>query len=113
MIEQPGVTDVLVNGPNEVWLDRGGGLTRVRCPLGDEAGVRALAVRLAAGAGRRLDQAAPWVDARLGQGIRLHAVIPPVSPVGTLISLRVLRGIPSPWPNSRTRAAFRGAGPRC
>jgi pilus assembly protein CpaF len=94
LIEQPGTTDVLVNGPGEVWLDRGTGLTRVPCALTTEEEVRALAVRLAAGTGRRLDEAAPWVDARLDHGVRLHAVIPPVSPVGTLISLRILRSDP-------------------
>ena len=94
LIEQPGATDVLVNGPGQVWLDRGAGLTRVSCGLDREEEVRALAVRLAAGAGRRLDEAAPWVDARLDHGVRLHAVIPPVSPVGTLISLRILRREP-------------------
>jgi pilus assembly protein CpaF len=94
LVEQPGATDVLVNGPGEVWLDRGSGLNRVRCALGGEEQVRALAVRLAAASGRRLDEAAPWVDARLDHGIRLHAVIPPVSPAGTLISLRILRREP-------------------
>jgi len=94
LVEQSGVTDVLVNGPGEVWVDRGLGLNRVRCALGGEEQVRALAVRLAAASGRRLDEAAPWVDARLDHGIRLHAVIPPVSPVGTLISLRILRREP-------------------
>lgn len=98
LVEQPGVTDVLVNGPDEVWLDRGTGLRRVRCPLGGEEEVRALAVRLAAATGRRLDEAAPWVDARLDHGVRLHAVIPPVSPAGTLISLRVLRREPLELP---------------
>lgn len=98
LVEQPGATDVLVNGPGEVWLDRGKGLTRVHCALGGEEEVRALAVRLAAGSGRRLDEAAPWVDARLDHGVRLHAVIPPVSPAGTLISLRILRRDPLDLP---------------
>lgn len=90
-IEGDDVTDVLVNAPDEVWIDGEGGLRRVTCDLGDEADVRALAIRLAASAGRRLDEACPWVDARLAGGIRLHALLPPVSPAGTLISLRVLR----------------------
>ena len=98
LVEQLGVTDVLVNGPDEVWLDQGAGLVRVRCELGREEDVRALAVRLAAGTGRRLDEAAPWVDARLDHGIRLHAVIPPVSPAGTVISLRILRRDPFDLP---------------
>lgn len=89
LLHQPGVTDVVVNGPDEVWVDRGNGLERVPVPLGDEAAVRRLAQRLAASAGRRLDEAVPFADARLAGGVRLHAVIPPVSPDGTLISLRV------------------------
>jgi pilus assembly protein CpaF len=94
LVDRAGATDVLVNGPDEVWLDTGAGLCRVPCVLGAEADVRALAVRLAAGSGRRLDEASPWVDARLDRGVRLHAVIPPVSPNGTLISLRMLRRDP-------------------
>jgi pilus assembly protein CpaF len=91
LVLRPGVTDILVNGPGEVWVDQGSGLERVDCPLGDEAAVRALAVRLAAGAGRRLDESCPWVDARLTGGVRLHALLPPISPSGTVISLRLLR----------------------
>jgi pilus assembly protein CpaF len=91
LVDGPGVTDVLVNGPDSVWVDCGDGLRRVAVDLGGEQGVRALAVRLAAGAGRRLDESVPWVDARLPAGVRLHAVIPPVSPSGTHLSLRVLR----------------------
>lgn len=91
VLRDPQVTDVLVNGPDEVWVDRGAGLERVAVDLRDEAGVRRLAQRLAASAGRRLDTAAPMVDARLAGGVRLHAVLPPVSPAGTVISLRVPR----------------------
>ena len=92
LLRLPGVTDVLVNGPDQVWLDRGAGLERapgVRFP--DDEAVRRLAVRLAGSAGRRLDDAAPWVDVGLPAGIRLHAVLPPVSGGGTCLSLRVLR----------------------
>jgi pilus assembly protein CpaF len=85
------VSDVLVNGPGEVWVDRGEGVVRAAVTFRDEAAVRRLAQRLAASAGRRLDVARPTVDARLAGGVRLHAVLPPVSPSGTLLSLRVLR----------------------
>ena len=85
------VTDVLVNAPDEVWVDRGSGLVRTSLRFPDEAAVRRLAVRLASGAGRRLDDAQPWVDARLSGGVRLHAVLPPVAPGGTCLSLRVPR----------------------
>jgi pilus assembly protein CpaF len=91
LLRDPAVTDVLVNGPDEVWADRGGGLERVAVRFADEAAVRRLAQRLAAPSGRRLDDAQPWVDARLAGGVRLHAVLPPVSPRGTCLSLRVAR----------------------
>ena len=91
LLRTDGVTDVLVNGADAVYLDRGQGLelTRVRFP--DDGAVRRLAQRLAAGAGRRLDDASPCVDLRLGDGTRFHAVLAPVSRPGTLISLRVPR----------------------
>ena len=89
LLREPGVTDVLVNAPDTVWVDRGHGLERSPVRLRDEAAVRRLAQRLAAAAGRRLDEAVPYVDARLPGGIRLHAVLPPISPFGTLVSLRV------------------------
>lgn len=94
LVETPGVSDVLVNGPDRVWVDRGRGLERADVRLGTAAEVRALAVRLAAAGGQRLDDAAPVVDARLPDGTRLHAVLPPLAGdegVGALISLRVLR----------------------
>jgi pilus assembly protein CpaF len=89
IVRLPGVTDVLVNGPREVWFDRGSGLERADVRFADEAAVRRLAQRLAAGGGRRLDDAAPHVDVRLPDGIRCHAVLAPIARPGTLISLRV------------------------
>lgn len=84
-----GVTDVLVNGPDEVYFDRGKGLEKSSIEFVDEESVRRLAQRLAGQAGRRLDDASPWVDARLADGTRLHAVLAPLARPGTLISLRV------------------------
>jgi pilus assembly protein CpaF len=89
LLALPGVTDVLVNGPRDVWLDRGRGLERAAVRFTDDAAVRRLAQRLAAAAGRRLDDAAPLVDAALPDGTRLHAVLPPITAFTTL-SLRVL-----------------------
>ncbi|HEY5515311.1 MAG TPA: TadA family conjugal transfer-associated ATPase [Pengzhenrongella sp.] len=91
LLEESGVTDVLVNGPRDVWVERAGVLERVDLDLGTPEQVRALAVRLAAAGGQRLDDASPMVDARLPDGTRLHAVLPPVGGGGTLLSLRVLR----------------------
>jgi pilus assembly protein CpaF len=90
LLELPGITDVLVNGPSEVWLDRGFGIERAAVTFPDDAAVRRLAQRLAAGAGRRLDDASPFVDATLPDGTRLHAVLPPITAHPT-ISLRVLQ----------------------
>jgi pilus assembly protein CpaF len=92
LLADPAVTDVLVNGPGEVWVDRGGGLERV--PGSAFAGpedVRRFATRLAAACGRRLDDASPTVDVRLGDGTRLHAVLPPVAVGGPYLCLRTLR----------------------
>lgn len=93
LLRDPSVTDVLVNAPDEVWVDRAGGLERVTVRFADEAAVRRLAQRLAAAAGRRLDDASPCVDARLPSGVRLHAVLPPIAPRGTCLSLRIPRGV--------------------
>ena len=91
LLSDPDVTDVLVNAPDEVWVDRGSGLERAAVRFADDGAVRRLAARLAAPSGRRLDDAQPWVDARLPGGVRLHAVLPPVAPGGTCLSLRVAR----------------------
>ncbi|AEI13127.1 TadA family conjugal transfer-associated ATPase [Cellulomonas gilvus] len=91
LLEDPLVTDVLVNGPRDVWVERDGRLVRTGVDLGSDEDVRALAVRLAAAGGQRLDDAAPTADARLPDGTRLHAVLPPVAGAGTLLSLRVVR----------------------
>jgi pilus assembly protein CpaF len=88
-LRDPAVTDVLVNGPGPVWVDRGDGVRRTPVVIGDERSLRRLAQRLVAACGRRLDDAMPHADARLPDGTRLHAVLPPVSPQGTCLSLRV------------------------
>ncbi|GAA0385942.1 TadA family conjugal transfer-associated ATPase [Streptomyces luteireticuli] len=91
LLAEPEVTDVLVTAPDQVWVDRGAGLRRADVSFPDAAAVRRLAQRLAAVAGRRLDDARPWVDARLPDGTRLHAVLPPVAVGSACLSLRVVR----------------------
>ena len=91
LLRRSGVTDVLVNGADEVWVDCGAGLelTGVRFP--DDVAVRRLAQRLAATGGRRLDDATPHADVRLPDGTRFHAVLAPTARPGTVVSLRVPR----------------------
>jgi pilus assembly protein CpaF len=100
LLHDPHVADVLVTGPDAVWIDRGHGLERTSITCSDEAAGRRRAQRLALSAGRRLDDAQPWVDGRLtgtgaalgdSFGVRLHAVLAPVAHGGTCLSLRVLR----------------------
>lgn len=92
LLRDPRTTDVLVCGPSAVWVDRGAGLERTSVRFPDESAVRRLAQRLALSAGRRLDDASPYVDAPLPEsGVRLHAVLPPIAADGTCLSLRVLR----------------------
>ncbi|MGQ0626205.1 MAG: TadA family conjugal transfer-associated ATPase [Sporichthyaceae bacterium] len=93
LLREPGVTDVLVNAPDQVWVDRGQGLERAGLHLGDERAVRSLAQRWVAAAGRRLDDARPFADAVLADGVRLHAVLAPVAVGGTALSLRVPRRV--------------------
>lgn len=94
LLADPDVTDILVNGPRGVWVDRGGGVEHCDVHFADQASLRALAVRLAALAGHRLDDASPYVDGLLPQGIRLHALLPPIVHGGAHISLRIPRRRP-------------------
>lgn len=89
LLQLPDVSDVIVNGCHSIYVDRGQGLEAVEPLFGSDEEVRHLAVRLAAAVGRRLDDAHPYVDGRLADGTRLHAVLAPTAEPGTLISLRV------------------------
>ncbi|MBO0839198.1 MAG: TadA family conjugal transfer-associated ATPase [Sciscionella sp.] len=96
LLRAPETTDVLVTGPNEVWVDGTHGLRKTSVRFADESAVRRLAQRLALAVGRRLDDAQPFVDAWLPDPgrhgrVRLHAVLPPIATDGTCISLRILR----------------------
>jgi pilus assembly protein CpaF len=105
LLRDPRTTDVLVCGPGAVWVDRGAGLERTPVRFPDDAAVRRLAQRLAIAAGRRLDDASPYVDGWVADaGVRLHAVLPPVAADGTCLSLRVLR------PAAHDLAALRALG---
>jgi pilus assembly protein CpaF len=108
-VTDPRVTDVLVNGDGSVWLDRGDGALAPAGLALDPTEARSLAVRLAALAGRRLDESQAWVDGLLPGGIRLHAILPPLVDGGAHVSLRVPRAGGSGLPALRSRGMF---GPR-
>lgn len=92
-LAEPGVTDIAVNGDGRIWVDRGHGMEWVGERL-DADDARGLAVRLAGIAGRRLDEASPWVDGQLPSGARLHAMLPPLVDGGPHITIRVPPGDP-------------------
>jgi pilus assembly protein CpaF len=88
LLADDSITDVLVNGPAEVWVERAGALerTEVVFPFADQLG--ALVERLIGEAGERVDASEPIASARLRDGSRVHAVLPPVAPGGPLLSIR-------------------------
>jgi pilus assembly protein CpaF len=90
LLADSSVTDVTVNGAAEVWADRGNGMQRTSICFSDDNAVRRLAQRLASTAGRRFDDAAPFVDAPLSHGVRLHAMLPPLADRISLV-LRIPR----------------------
>lgn len=91
LLDDATVTDVVVNGTDGVWIDRGDGLQAAAVRLGDTDTIRTLACRLAAAAGRRLDAGNPYADVRLPDGTRFHAVLPPIAAGGPYLSFRTHR----------------------
>lgn len=87
----PRVTDVFLNGADGLFVDRGDGAERVAGWAASEREVRDLAVALIGAGGRHLDDQSPCVDVRLASGIRVHAVLAPVSTSGTAVSVRIPR----------------------
>jgi len=112
LLADPDTTDVLVTGPGEVWVDGARGLRRTGVVFPDEASVRRLAQRLAVAAGRRLDEAVPYVDGWLPGSVRLHAVLPPIAASGTCLSLRVLRPAVHDLDELRARGTFDASSAR-
>lgn len=88
LMRDPEVTDVLVNGPHEIWVERAGRLERVATEFPDAESVVAAVERVIAPIGLRLDRSSPSVDARLPDGSRLHAVVPPASVDGPVVAVR-------------------------
>ncbi len=89
-VARDGVTDIFVNGA-QLWCDGDEGVQRLEGWSADERATRELAVRLIGLGGRHVDEATPFIDVQLAGGVRVHAVLPPISTTGTLLSIRVPR----------------------
>lgn len=87
-LRDPKVTDVLVNGANEVWIERSGKMVRTDITFRDADDIVAMVRRVIAPLGLRIDRAQPAVDARLLDGSRLHAVIPPAAVDSPIVAIR-------------------------
>jgi pilus assembly protein CpaF len=88
LLADDSVTDVLVNGPDQVYVERHGRLELTPYKFRDNAHVINVAQRIAAGVGRRVDESSPMVDARLADGSRVNVVLPPLAIHGACIAIR-------------------------
>lgn len=87
-MQDPDVTDILVNGPHEVYVERLGRLQETNTVFADEEHLLQIIQRIAARVGRRIDEHSPMVDARLPDGSRVNAIIPPLALQGPVLSIR-------------------------
>ncbi|MFE8703868.1 CpaF family protein [Cytobacillus sp. FJAT-54145] len=94
LINDPSITEILINGFEEVYVERLGKLELSEVKFRDDDHVRHIVDRIVAPIGRRIDESSPMVDARLPDGSRVNAVIPPISLKGTLVSIRKFRKEP-------------------
>ena len=82
------ISDILVNGSKEIYIERGGRLTRVAATFRNDAHLIAVIDRIVSRVGRRVDESSPMVDARLPDGSRVNAIIPPLALDGPVLSIR-------------------------
>lgn len=97
LLRDPDVTDVMVNGPGEVWVERAGRLERTEVVYPDAEALLNAVLRVLGPLGLRLDRARPHVDARLADGSRLHALLPPLAPGGPAVTIRKFAAVAHTW----------------
>ena len=88
LLRDPGISDILVNGHKNVFVERGGRLERVVTSFQDDRHLLRVIDRIVSGVGRRIDDSSPMVDARLPDGSRVNAIVPPLAVDGPLLSIR-------------------------
>jgi pilus assembly protein CpaF len=88
LLADDSVTEIMVNGPHDVWLERNGRLQKTAVRFSDESHLRRVISKMVAEVGRRIDEGSPMVDARMPDGSRINAVIPPLSLSGSLLTIR-------------------------
>src|SRR5574338_1672315 len=88
LLRDPGVSDILVNTYKQVYVERGGKLERLPTTFQDDRHLMRVIDRIVSGVGRRVDDSSPMVDARLPDGSRVNAIIPPLAVDGPLLSIR-------------------------
>jgi pilus assembly protein CpaF len=110
LLKDPEITEVMVNGPDDVYVERRGRIERVEDRLfeGEEAVLHVIE-RIVAPLGLRVDGSSPWVDARLSDGSRVHAIIPPLSLRGPVVNVRKFASVPM---RARDLVANGTVGPR-
>src|ERR671936_1064572 len=82
------VSEVMINGPYDIWLERDGLLSKTPFTFTDESHLRRIINKMVGQVGRRIDESSPMVDARLPDGSRVNAIIPPLSLTGPLVTIR-------------------------
>jgi pilus assembly protein CpaF len=88
LLQDDSITEVMVNGPSDVWVERAGRLEKTGVRFTDEHHLRRIINKIVAQVGRRVDEASPMVDARLPDGSRVNAVLPPLSLIGPVVTIR-------------------------
>ena len=94
LLQDHSITDILVNGHDVVFVERAGILEKVETRFKDERHLLRIIQKIVSGVGRRIDESSPFVDARLPDGSRVNAIVPPLAVDGSLLSIRKFAKIP-------------------
>jgi pilus assembly protein CpaF len=94
LLQDPSITDILVNGHDTVFVERSGVLQRVETRFKDERHLLRIIQKIVSAVGRRVDESSPFVDARLPDGSRVNAIVPPLAVDGSLLSIRKFAKVP-------------------